>query len=372
MNRKLPTYFAYLAAFVLIAGLSLSPEIWLIVAASSSAEPTSTPPAPDGRVNVRDYGAKGDGRTDDTAAIQAAFASLYEPMNRYHRSSAGGVVWFPDGHYLVRGGPIDIVGPGIRVDGTGNTEFSAQNCWIDYQGDTALFRFPHAAAAPKGFSIANIKLIGQNKPDTIALELWTGPPGHSAFRRGLVLKDMGIFQFGQALAVKRQSGAGYQVGELQIVDCDLSMCYQVIKFHGATSCNALDITRSTLRQCPPKPSPVLPALDIRAKLFTIRDGTNLEGSPYALLVRNSRKVAILRCYFEGNSKIAICVQDSENVDVRGNSLNDPKHYRGKLQFSNVNNLTLDAPEETFILDRCRNVTCELGTWRGIVSTEVKR
>ena len=41
-------------------------------------------------VNVMAFGATGNGVTDDTAAIQAAF-----------RAGAGGTVFFPDGDYLV-------------------------------------------------------------------------------------------------------------------------------------------------------------------------------------------------------------------------------------------------------------------------------
>ncbi len=50
-------------------------------------------------VNVKDFGAKGDGITDDTAAIQAAVDSLY--VNKL----GGGTVYFPPGKYRVVGQP---------------------------------------------------------------------------------------------------------------------------------------------------------------------------------------------------------------------------------------------------------------------------
>lgn len=43
--------------------------------------------------NVRDFGAKGDGLTNDSSAIQLAIEAAY--------AAGGGVVWFPDGTYLL-------------------------------------------------------------------------------------------------------------------------------------------------------------------------------------------------------------------------------------------------------------------------------
>ena len=42
-------------------------------------------------INVKEYGAKGDGKTNDTKAIKEAFAQLYK---------AGGTIYFPKGNYL--------------------------------------------------------------------------------------------------------------------------------------------------------------------------------------------------------------------------------------------------------------------------------
>lgn len=60
--------------------------------------------------NVKDYGAKGDNATDDTAAIQAAIDAL---------GSQGGVVFLPPGNYLLNGAnplnlnePITLMGAG--------------------------------------------------------------------------------------------------------------------------------------------------------------------------------------------------------------------------------------------------------------------
>lgn len=45
------------------------------------------------RFDVKAYGAKGDGETDDTAAVRAAIAAI--------NPDVGGIVWFPDGSYKI-------------------------------------------------------------------------------------------------------------------------------------------------------------------------------------------------------------------------------------------------------------------------------
>ena len=59
-------------------------------------------------INVRDYGATGNGTTDDTAAIQSAITA----------ASSGGVVYFPSGTFKVVGTvsvakPLTLTGPGV-------------------------------------------------------------------------------------------------------------------------------------------------------------------------------------------------------------------------------------------------------------------
>jgi len=67
------------------------------------------PPAGAGLANVKDYGAKGDGVTDDTEAIAKAISENID-KSRYR---ANPFIWFPNGTYLVSG-PIEgrITGEG--------------------------------------------------------------------------------------------------------------------------------------------------------------------------------------------------------------------------------------------------------------------
>jgi len=67
-------------------------------------------------VNVKDFGATGDGVTDDTAAIQAAIDSLTISLPSQNRS--GGTVFFPVGNYKISsitvGSGVSIVGSGTK------------------------------------------------------------------------------------------------------------------------------------------------------------------------------------------------------------------------------------------------------------------
>lgn len=56
------------------------------------------------------YGAKGDGTTDDTAAIQAAVNAL---------GSQGGVVYLPPGNYLLNSNPVNLGAP-VTIQGAGH------------------------------------------------------------------------------------------------------------------------------------------------------------------------------------------------------------------------------------------------------------
>jgi len=62
-------------------------------------------------VNVKDYGAKGDGVTDDTAAIAQAITANID-KSRYRSNP---FIWFPNGTYLVTG-PIEgrVRVPGVE------------------------------------------------------------------------------------------------------------------------------------------------------------------------------------------------------------------------------------------------------------------
>ena len=93
----------------------------LILLAALMAGAAAPAPRADDVVNVRDYGAVGDGVADDTAAINAAIA--YARTNLYDHDRQGFHLVIPQGRYLVTS-PINLTmfdNRGVNVDARGAT-----------------------------------------------------------------------------------------------------------------------------------------------------------------------------------------------------------------------------------------------------------
>jgi hypothetical protein len=112
-------------------------------------------------VSVKDFGAVGDGVTDDTAAIQAAIDSI---------GSTGGTIFFHVGDYLITSG-LDVgTKPGVHLIG-----WAAQNQPIEESGArivtseaiTMLTAGSAAATVSSGIHISNMSFVSS---DNTALE----------------------------------------------------------------------------------------------------------------------------------------------------------------------------------------------------------
>jgi hypothetical protein len=92
---------------------------------SESKAAASTRSTSDHHLNVRNFGAKGDGKTDDTKAFQTALEAAHV--------ARGGVVFVPPGRYLIASHlivPRNVVLEGIFAnisDNTSRSPFSVVN-----------------------------------------------------------------------------------------------------------------------------------------------------------------------------------------------------------------------------------------------------
>lgn len=102
--------------------------------------------------NVLDFGAVGDGATDDTAAIQAAIDSL---------SPNGGYVWFPVGNFKVTAQiniPLAVWKP-VVLSGAGNATITSTHDGIVLNDSTGNIRVENLRFVGPGLSNLNSKAI---------------------------------------------------------------------------------------------------------------------------------------------------------------------------------------------------------------------
>lgn len=80
-------------------------------------------------ISVKDYGAVGDGVTNDTAAIQAALNAAFGASGAPHGASyhLNRPVFFPAGHYIVNSPAATKTISGAAADGSGNIKLTVNN-----------------------------------------------------------------------------------------------------------------------------------------------------------------------------------------------------------------------------------------------------
>jgi hypothetical protein len=124
-------------------------------------------------VSVKDFGATGDGTTDDTDAIQAAIDYVESRGTLVaNKSGIGGVVFIPTGTYIVSD-TLKIESSGVTIAGEGWTATTIRA--VDDQKDVFLFAGPDPfntgnanaiAARPTGQGIRDLEIYLQGSDQT--------------------------------------------------------------------------------------------------------------------------------------------------------------------------------------------------------------
>ena len=140
--------------------------------AGAQARPTASEPSGNGEVvvrsrlvdvggqvyNVKAYGAKGDGVTDDAAAIQAAINAAI--------AAGGGIVFFPPGTYETTSTlskPMSFGGPSIIGAGYNSTS-------ISYSGTGSSLYIQGGSGALSGIEVSGITFNGTSSSNGIEID----------------------------------------------------------------------------------------------------------------------------------------------------------------------------------------------------------
>lgn len=155
----------------------------MVLAGLAGCTPEAKPPS----INVRDYGARGDGKTDDSAAIQAAATAL----------QAGDTLYFPNGKYRFAeqypGGEAAIAITGISnvtvkfdsdaelvMDNIDEEEATGTSHGVLIRGPSSRIELHNVkirwvSRAPRSLG-DGIRIVGCPTGLSSALRGWVGPP----------------------------------------------------------------------------------------------------------------------------------------------------------------------------------------------------
>jgi hypothetical protein len=292
-------------------------------------------------VNVKDFGARGDGATDDTRAIQNAMNALTD-QGLSETGQGGGTLFFPAGSYIVSG-PLRVGGSNLWLQGVGkrNTQLPA---WVALARDaataravpstlylttrTAGFVLPNTSFC-NGFRVSGLTLVGPGHGNI------GGTPAQSAFlfdlsgrgqfNRDFVFEDMSVTGCGVAFnlfAASADTGGSLgSAGVIRIVRCSVQHNYWIALTGPALHWNGFVYQQNDSGQNGFDPGSG--GIDVAGANVSICDNV-LEGTRNAVRISGGYQSAVVaNNYFEANpGDYCICIDGSQGPWVVGpNSFN---------------------------------------------------
>lgn len=242
----------------------------------------------DATVSVKEFGAAGDGVTDDTQAIQAALNAI---------KSSGGEVYFPAGTYKVTSS-IVIDAASIKFSGNGRRKVypgvfaasaSSLSTIMPVHSDTAAIRVYSASlnvASNFCMQDINIATLESGLLPTCAI----GFDGAGNFQRDYTFERVGIFGFTSAFDTYN-TGGDTAFGSIKISNC-------AINRNGYIARNLTGQWNGFIFETNEAGQNLTGGIDVKAQAARIV-GNMLEGQPNAVQISgNYRGCLIQNNYFE--------------------------------------------------------------------------
>ncbi|HET8574880.1 MAG TPA: glycosyl hydrolase family 28-related protein [Candidatus Paceibacterota bacterium] len=128
-------------------------------------------------VDVRAFGAKGDGTTDDTAAFNAAIASL---------GTAGGTIYVPNGEWAVN---LVITQDNIHILGESSGEYNTPNKLVPYDTSKPVIQVGNDTGLVVNFRLENIGMEGSGPNGTGSTGLYLAGGAYRDFYNNIDIRD---------------------------------------------------------------------------------------------------------------------------------------------------------------------------------------
>ena len=186
-NLRAKLAIVFLAALASYLSGVIRPSVPVRTLSADATRPNSEEPsgAAAGWLNVRSFGAQGDGLADDTTAIQKGIDEA--------KARKGSIVFFPSGIYLVsqivlRGG-ISLIGSGINLPGNGLGTILQQKPGTDLDlivSDQPVHGYHH------GSLISNMSLVGATGTKRSSAIRFAPATGEGMKFEHLLIKDFAV------------------------------------------------------------------------------------------------------------------------------------------------------------------------------------
>ena len=174
--------------------------------------------------NVKGYGAKGDGVTDDTAAIQAAVDAA--------EAAGGGIVFFPNGTYLTSS-TLTVESSNVHLVGAGKS-----STLINYTGSAVAVQVGDGIINAQNVQISNL-YINDSGTGTIGIYTTTAKPGLNIQHVRVQGFSTAGIQMGDGSDYVTTAGSCY---DIQVQDCAIGFWLRKVNVFTLYECEVVNAT----------------------------------------------------------------------------------------------------------------------------------